>query len=77
MVEVSCTVVELGEARVHTSGGKLGLNLGKPNPSIICPELQKLDSNGVDVERGIGGVVEEGLVLKKTLLIVSTRGQPV
>ena len=35
------SVVELGEARGKTLDGK-------PNPSIICPELRELGSNSVD-----------------------------
>ena len=38
-VESSYTVVKLGYPGGHIPDGKLGLGLGKPNLSIICPEL--------------------------------------
>ena len=49
-VEGPHTVVEFGEAGGNAPNGKLGLHLGKPNPSIICPELRGLDSDSLDVE---------------------------
>ena len=42
-VESSNTVVELGYTAGQASDGKLGLGLGKPNKSVIRPELWKLD----------------------------------
>ena len=45
---------KFGEACGHASDGKLGLGLGKPDPSIIRSEPWKLWSNGVDVE-GVSG----------------------
>ena len=49
-VESSHTVVKLGYTAGHTSDGKLGLCLSKPNSSIICPELWKFDYYSVDVK---------------------------
>ena len=53
-VEGPHTVVELGEPGGLASESELGLGLGKPNPSIICPEFWELDSHRVDFERGSG-----------------------
>ena len=55
-VDSSYTVVELGYTGGHIPDSKLGLSLGKPNSSIIRPELWKFDCDSVDVEgdRGLG-----------------------
>ena len=50
-VEVSHSVVELGEAGGHSSEGELGLSLGEPDGSITRPELRELDGNRVDLDR--------------------------
>ena len=50
MVEGLHAVVELGEARGKALDGELGLSLGKPNPSIICPELREFDRYSIDVK---------------------------
>ena len=74
VVESAHAVVELGEASGYPPYSKLGLSLGKPNPSIVCPELRDLDSDGVDVKggsgHGFGHQEEEGQVLKKKALSI-------
>ena len=76
-VEGPHAVVEFGEAGSNAPDSELGLHLGKPNPSIICPELRELDSDGVDVEGSWGGSgwgfgyrVGEGQMLKKKALSI-------
>ena len=58
-VESSHTVVELDYTAGQASDGKLGLGLGKPNTSIICLELWKLDCYSVEV-KGEGGIRSKG-----------------
>ena len=53
-VEGCYTVITLGEVGGHSSDGKLGLGLSKPNLCIICLELWELDCDSVDIKGGSG-----------------------
>ena len=78
-VESSYTVVELGYTRGHASDGKLGPGLGKPNSSIVHPELWKFDCHIVDVERDsyLGfGHCQDRFLLENTVDL-DTRSKPV